>query len=198
MPPQPDSMIAAAKKVAEIARLPWPAVQRTYRALQAANFLPISRGRSIWYAHPNLIGALLIGMACPEKALGERVELFQKATPNADGFEAMNFRNALSRLLAVPDAAADLAHIVFEIDSDRVVVVTHGGDADCTEVETRYHADPDAYQRRAPLIQNRTVISGDLIRALQAQVRWRLPSDAPYADEGEPAFERFDRSEGED
>lgn len=198
MSPAPDTLISAAKKVAECARLPWPTVQRTYRALQAAEFLPISRGRSIWYAHPNLIGALLIGMACPERALSDRVTLFQMATPNADGFEPLSFRNELSRLLSQPGAADSLEHIVFEIDSDRVVVVTRGGDEARSKVETHYYVDTEHNRIPAPLIQNRTVISGDLIRALHAQVNWRSASVPPYVDEWEPAFERLKRADGED
>jgi hypothetical protein len=191
MTDQPDSMIAAAKKVAHHSRIPWPVVQRRYRALQAAEYLPLSRGRSIWYAHPNLVGVLLIGMACPEEAIGDHVKRFQFATPNADGFEPLNFRYKLSKLLSEEGAADSLDHIVFETDSNRVVVVTRGSDEQQSRVHTHYHIDPGANAQPLPLIQTRTVIAGDLIRALQADVAWRPSSSPPYVDEHEPAFQRF-------
>ncbi|RYE67847.1 MAG: hypothetical protein EOO81_10025, partial [Oxalobacteraceae bacterium] len=153
MTENPDSMISAAKKVALHSRLPWPVVQRTYRALQAADYLPVSRGRNIWYAHPNLIGALLIGMACPEEAIGDHVKRFQFATPNGDGFKPLNFRSKLSKLLTEEGAADSLDHIVFETNSNRVVVVTRGSDGQRSQVHTHYHTDPSANSRPMPLIQ---------------------------------------------
>jgi hypothetical protein len=58
---EPDSMLAAAKKVAAAARIPWGDVHKVYRTLQP-NFIPISRGRSIHYAQPDPIASLIIGL----------------------------------------------------------------------------------------------------------------------------------------
>lgn len=58
----PDSLLTAAKVLAEESGLPWPRVQRVYRELQADEILPRSAGRAVWYASGPSVARLILGI----------------------------------------------------------------------------------------------------------------------------------------
>lgn len=58
-----DSLLSAAKALSEATSVPWGRVNAVYRELQEAGELPVSVGRRIWYASPQLVARLLIGIA---------------------------------------------------------------------------------------------------------------------------------------
>ena len=163
---RPDSLASAARKVAEAAHLPWSAVKRAYDALQATDVLPTSRGRSILLAHPNTIGKLLIAVALNgQDALAQRVVAFHLAVARGGN---RRFRDELNQMLTKAGAAAAVETIVFEVDVDRVVLTNKSA-------TLIFNARPKTGVCRladSPLIQCRTVITGDVIRSLQESVRW--------------------------
>ena len=65
---KPDSLLAAARRLAEGAGLSWAEVQPYYRALQEPGgsmqtpWLPKSAGRNVWAAHPHFIARLLFAL----------------------------------------------------------------------------------------------------------------------------------------
>src|SRR5438309_412558 len=60
---EPDSLLLAAKKLASVSRLSWSRVRSTYQDLQARGEIPVSRGRNIQAATPQLITRLIIALA---------------------------------------------------------------------------------------------------------------------------------------
>lgn len=163
---RPDSLASAARKVAEAARLPWAVVKRSYNALQATDVLPTSRGRSILLAHPNTIGKLLIAVALNgEDALAQRVIAFHLAVARGGD---RRFRDELDQMLTKATSAAAVDTIVFEVDVGRVVVTSAGA-------SLSFNAKPKTGAcdlAESPLIQWRGVVPGDVVRALQASIKW--------------------------
>jgi hypothetical protein len=188
----PDSMLTAARTLATASRLPWPQVQRVYRDLQAMDFLPISRGRAVWHASPNMMVSLIIGLAVRQGAesagaLKETIELFRLAGRDGSGFEGDWLQAELITLLTDPAAAAEVESVVFEIDTMRAVVTRKGVAVPFFVPVDEVQADGtlrDATHDPSPLILSRGVVAGELFRALQAGVTWQLPG-APPVGEGE-------------
>lgn len=193
----PDSLLMAARKLAEAAGIPWPQVQKTYRALQEeqawlageahgpASWLPKSSGRNIWAAHPRYLSRLIIALACARDGSGAReaVQWTRGLTPKGrplhlsegdfPGLEN-TFEREMAARLTLADRAASLAEVEF-IPEARTVIFT--------EVDGNTHLWALASDRpllSPALIRSRGVVDGDLFRALQSGVIWQRPDQAPF------------------
>ena len=123
----PESLLSAAKKVAELSSLGWADVNRVYRELQdgdrapalppsaPATGLPKSTGRNVWFAHPNFVARLLIGLAGRAAGLNPRKTVQQFHDAKADDQE-LYLEEVLAALLRNPTLADDL--LVFELNPD--------------------------------------------------------------------------------
>lgn len=187
-----DSLLAAAKRVAEKSGLEWSYVQRFYRALQGApnkgdGWLPRSLGRNIWAAHPNYVSRLLVALAAaddPSDSIAA-VKWAQGLTPNGRDFylterPAANvicpFEYQMSAFLTDASKAGDLVSVEFQRDRDTAIFNLRDGQA--LVFSSHPEADPQT-ERPATLVQKRGLISGDLFRALCEEVSWRQDRDAP-------------------
>ena len=133
-----DSMLTAAKKLADAAGLPWARVQKYYRALQEHvdigpategwlppdDFagLPKSKGRTVWAAHPNFVARLLVALTATDAPSDFRraVENFIYATEN--GGDGQNSEGLLASALADENIGRDIESIEFHPDTARVLV----------------------------------------------------------------------------
>lgn len=186
----PDSFYSSVQKVAEFSGVPWPVVRKVYQQMQSEFLppdqipdteeksvdLPKSSGRAVWAAHANLTAALLIGLAGANSGMNPKAfaELFAFSVPKrGDGF-GRYLRDYISAALVDPVKAALVDYIVFDIDSEVAIIYTtdskameftlHGNEADDAE---------EKQARNKRLIRWNGVIDGDLLRKLQATVKWR-------------------------
>lgn len=183
---QPESLLSAVKKTASAAKLPWPHVQKVYQALQAGDFLPKSRGREIWAAHPNFIARLLVALAGSDVPAGARraVETFLWATENGEGGPG-NLEDFLFRALSSEQDAADIESVEFFADTLRVCINTKSRGAVWFWIEVEeLQRDGTAIPVEFPqaLIRFRGVIDGELFRLLARDVTWRI-NGLPLTDE---------------
>lgn len=192
-----DSMLTAAKKLATLSKLPWPNVQKVYRALQEGapdgpapeGWLPShewsglfkSSGRAVWLAHPNFMARLLIPLAvgCEPARSRRYVEMFIFATENGEG--SNHFETMLAQALTDEAAAADIESVEFWPNTARVKVNTKSrGPVMFWSDEEIMNRDgstmPVGYP--APLLYQIGAIDGELIRTLQREIKWR-PNEWP-------------------
>lgn len=194
---EPDSLLHAAKQVAQIAGLPWSAVQPFYRSLQeparveGTAWLPKSVGRNIWYAHPNYVTRLLIALAGvddPARA-HEPVEWATETTPDgrkmylsekeAAGitppieheFGRFLLNDAVAGTLDNVEVRPDLRSIVFNMKSHEPLVYRK---------YYAYREGPTLEPQRFKGIHKRGVIEGLVLNYLAKTINWRQPSDPPF------------------
>ena len=197
----PESLLSAAKKVAAFSDLSWTDVSRVYGALQAgdrapalppaaatevsAPGLPKSSGRNVWYAHPNFIARLLLGLAGRAATVDPwtTVKHFHDALPEqkagADapeqGVDDLEFR--LATLLRNPKLADEVTRLEFNPEAAEFVLQhpTLGG---------RFR--PASSVQRAAFIYSqqtfstRVAINPLLLQKLAAEIDWRPESFPPY------------------
>lgn len=188
---KPDSLFAAAKKVAEIADLEWPEVHKVYRALQQEpdTFLPKSSGRNVWYASPNFITRLLIALAAARHPDEARKVVSWVRTLKPRGIPHAQAETDLSALeqelfpyLVDAEKAADLESVEVHSDTRRVVVNTRSKGA------TFFYTDPAAsVDAPAPVsfIYARGVIVGEVFQKIAQNISWRLIDGPPFTKGGE-------------
>lgn len=210
----PDSMLAAAKKLASAASLPWAHVQKYYRALQEHvevgvakegwlppdelpnhfTGLPKSKGRAVWAAHPNFMARLLVALAAADTPAGARraVETFIVATENGEGRQ--NVEEALSSALTKEDVGRDIESIEFYSDTARVSVNSKSRGPIwywIEEEELQRDGATVPVNRQPALIRSRGVIDGELINILRSEIAWRhddwplITDDGPDEDSAE-------------
>lgn len=196
MSDKPDSLLTAAKKVAEHSGLPWSHVQKAYADLQVeptymsgeqvgpSNWLPKSVGRNIWAAHPHFVSRLLVALAAASDPSQSReaVQWTRDLTPDGrplgitegDHAGVVNpFEAALTRYLIDPAKAETLAYVEFVSDWRRVLI------RDCNDREEVWASAEPAYPENNPLIRFRGVIAGNLFLKLSQTVRWRRADQSP-------------------
>ncbi len=192
-----DSILRAAKKVAEASGLEWSEVHRYYRDLQqqpgrpiseeevrlgTAPWLPLSVGKRRWGAQPNFVARLLIALAATPDATQAReaVQWTRRLTLNGEPWRARAvwagnaLEDAFAPFLQFPEVADDLRFI--EVQPDLATVIFHtkeGAQVFRPEGEV---AEP---QQPARLIHWRGVISGEVLRRLSRSVAWKAPGEAP-------------------
>ncbi|WP_122519193.1 hypothetical protein [Pannonibacter phragmitetus] len=193
----PDSLLSAARKLADAIGRPWSAVQPYYKALQEPDldqrtaWLPKSLGRSIWYAHPNYITRLLIALGgttnpaeahatlhwAQELTPGGR-ERYMTERPAAD--IPLLIELEFSKYLVDAEAASKLLSI--EIHPDRKAIVFNQRDGKPTIFCLPGGADEIEGGAALPFIgiQYRGVIDGRVLVTLANTVKWRRPSQPPY------------------
>lgn len=195
--PEPLSLLAAAKKVAEFAELEWAHVQPYYRALQEPDgegrevLLPKSIGRNIWAAHPHFITPLLIALATaghPARS-NAAVSWVYRLTPNGrrmnlDELPAGNVEppvlREFVRYLTNPEAARQLRHIRFEPSELRVLFTTISGEPKIFRFHISLDKAPGNMRPRAPGISTEGRIEGHVIARIAENIAWRS-TDTPFA-----------------
>jgi hypothetical protein len=176
MTEQPDTLLTSAKKLASAAKLPWPVVQKVYRELQEADLLPLSQGRRIWYATPELVASLCMGLAfrASGSKISDLVKYFEHSTRGGDGWMMHSLITRLGSFLADPTEASKLVRVVFEMDLLRAKVIHRDGDEEVTS--EYFHEDDTADSPEntegSPLITNWGVISGAVFQILSSEIIW--------------------------
>ena len=194
--PSPDTLLAAAQKLAQIAGLPWAHVQPVYRSLQQPGgsmetpWLPKSSGRAVWVAHPNYITRLLIALACGGGAsqAHEAIEWAIHTTPGGRAFRldekpAANIIPPIEReffgYLVDHAQAADLLNVEFRQDENRIVFNTKSkGEV----IFARHFASGEtAGDEAQPFrgIFTRGVIHGAVFVMIANTIAWRRHDDSP-------------------
>ncbi|MHC2108351.1 hypothetical protein [Methylobacterium sp. CM6246] len=195
--PEPMSLLAAAKAVAEIAELPWTQVLAYYRALQEPTgdgtvaWLPKSVGRSVWMAHPHFITPLLIALATaghPERS-NQAVDWVYRLTPNgrprnldelpAAGIEAPVLREFV-RYLTDPAEARKLSFIRFEPSDLRVQFVPSKGEPATYRFHVSLDKAPGNMRPRVPGISPDGRIAAYVMAQIAQTIVWRTPDRAPF------------------
>ncbi|MGO4389455.1 hypothetical protein AB4Y85_18150 [Microvirga sp. 2YAF29] len=198
---QADSLLSAAKQVAEFAGLSWSEVQPYYRDLQQepayspageqispSNWLPKSQGRNVWAAHPNYISRLLLALAGTSQPSEARaaVEWTRDLTPEGRALYITELPAAgvpapieaeLFRYLVDPKTADDLIHIEVQRDTQRVIIVTKSAAEPI--VYRSAGSDADVLPKLSRLIYTRGVIDGEVFRKLASSVKWRAYDEGP-------------------
>jgi hypothetical protein len=187
-----DSLLTAAKKVADGAGLPWAALQPYYKNLQDGDgspdsaWLPKSLGRNIWYAHQNYISRLLIGFAASSNPLdaSASVKWTVNVTPNGRPYAYGEMEHAgrisavegeLFKYLSDLQCAEDLVDIEVHADTQRIFINTRSGGQ---VVFSRPNNEA------APMnvgVYRRGVIKGAVFVHLAKSVVWRSHDQAPLS-----------------
>ena len=175
MTSHPDTLLTAAKKVALATRLPWATVQKIYSSLQEADVLPLSQGRRIWLAQPNLVADLCMGLAFRSSgsAIPDLVKYFEQSTLGGVGWQADSLLFRLASFLADPNSANGLVRVVFEMDLLSAKVVCQEGEREV--VSEYFHEQREnkiGDSKDPPLITTRGVIDGALFRILSSEIVW--------------------------
>ena len=190
-----DSLLAAAKRLAEIAGLQWSEVHPYYRTLQAEpsgeGWLPKSQGRNIWAAHPHFITRLLVALAGatrPAEA-SQVVEWVQRLTLN--GREILNdeepaansvspIEEEFSSYLTNPQKAAELQRVEVQPDTHSIVFTRKTGEQVIFSINRGYREGAGDEPRKFRGIYSRGVIDGLVFVYLAKTVNWRLRGEAPF------------------
>ena len=204
---KPDSLLNAAKKMATAFEMPWPSMQKTYRALQEkdeflTSWLPKSQGRQIWFAHPNFAVRLLLavgfsggkvnahqanylGYALTEN--GRKLHLNER--PSLEGTE---FLSILAAHLVDPAKAAAIHEIEFD-SGNKTVSVRYCNEPDQVFQPSGSHEfglDDDLFENgiaaamdadTSSPINSKLSISGKAIQEIAATVNWRDQSNPPFS-----------------
>lgn len=173
---KPDSLYLAAKKMAELAQIPWPKFSKIYKALQeggTAALLPLSSGRAIYYAQPNYISRMIIGLAGCDFENGPRqaVLRFSRALSQHDG---TRLEARLSGLL-IGSETEELENIEFHPDRDLAIISMMRGTEEFyidDAIETKEAFEFDSTRWEPGPIRTRTIVDGDLLRLLKKQILW--------------------------
>jgi hypothetical protein len=180
---KPDSLYSAAKKMAELAQIPWSKFSKIYKALQEgeeAKLLPISSGRAICYAHPSYVSRMILALAGCDFENGPRqaVLRFSTALSQHDG---TRLEERLSGLLMGPETE-ELENIEFLPDQDLAIISM------MTCAEEFYVDDAikigdtfefDSTRWKPGPIRTRTIVDGDLLRQLKKQICWDTALEPP-------------------
>lgn len=189
---KPDSLLAAARRLADATGLAWHEVQPFYRTLQEPGgsmntpWLPKSVGRNIWAAHPNFLARLMFALAGAHSVADAHgaVETAHLMTPGGrqkylDEKDAADVLSPLERefyrYLTDYDAAATLEEVEFKLDRGEVVFV--GPETKVFSVPVETDEDETKYPR---LLYKRGVIRGTVFRRMAHQTKWRLADQAPF------------------
>lgn len=176
------SLLDAAKITADIADLHWPHVQKVYEALQQSKsrLLPKSSGRRIIPAHPNLMAALLIGLAAtpdPEQAPGAVLVFMDCTTKFGPNDITSSFTHYLGQILSSPGLAKRVATIELHGDLAKAVVSWKDG-----EKSVEFSSQSNARLDAKSLIRFRGLLDGALLSKMSAAIRW---SSAPISDDAD-------------
>lgn len=204
MKKHPQSLLAAAKEMAEILGIPWADFFKYYRDLQIEPtfhekgkqvsphaWLPKSQGRNIWPAQPNFISRLLCAVAGTENpsAAREAVEWTRDLTPNGRAMYAAELPAAgmpapieevFQRYLVDIAAAKELDYVEFRPDDRQIIFHKKDG-----SLETYAHHTPIGQGKRAPAqpykgLTRRGIIDGMVFFYLANQIDWRRYDQAPF------------------
>lgn len=202
-----DSVLEAAKKTAEALRLPWPEVQKIYRSLQEddpathSGWIPKSKGRTIWYAHPNFIGRIIsaYSLSGGDFSYHNAVTLthglalegrnFQFGYP-ASGMVAP-FEGQMASYLCNTQSASKLRRIEFSLSEKEVTFVEEGRRLrfivkECPRVIT---GNATLFEQAIHEVQNKpfsqrvsrtVVVDAAAIQELSETVNWRHDSIQPF------------------
>jgi len=195
---KPDSALTSAKKMADIAGLPWSEVQPIYRALQETDetltaWLPKSQGRAVFLAHPNYIARLLIalGSFADAKSAHAVVTRAQELTLNGrkkylselPGVASRSpIEDIFARILTNPSEADKLQDIEFHPDTPRIIFRWKD------ETENVFICPNEMPVERARFITKRGLMRCEMFRLLSRSIEWRTgpcPVDFSIASEGE-------------
>lgn len=192
----PDSLLNAARKVAEITGRPWSAVQPYYKALQGADndsrdaWLPKSLGRNIWYAHPNYITRLLLALAAttnPAEATatmcwaqeltpsGRKRHLTEEPAANVP----IVIESVFFKYLVDAEAAAELLNVEVHPDSKTIIFNLKNGEPVIYRPCYKIGEGKDEPARPFVGIQHRGVIDGLVFVFLAKSINWRRSDQAP-------------------
>jgi hypothetical protein len=130
----PESLYAAAGKVAELAGVNTYAGTQIYRGLQASGALPVSAGRRVWSATPDLIASYIIGLACDEEMAC--FDPIAAALEGAAHTGRRTFKSTLAGYIAAPALAATVDRIEIRRDDAIAAVFMRDG--------SRIEFEPDA------------------------------------------------------
>lgn len=189
---KPDSLLNAARRLAQVSGLAWSEVLPFYRALQDNGgpsndcWLPKSAGRNIWAAHPNFIARLMFALGGADSVSGahEAVELARKMTPGGrekhlDEQDAAGVLAPLEReffeVLTDFEAAMRLTEVEFRLDRGEIAIVRHSGTTIYSVPKMKLPDEP-----AGKMIYKRGVIKGVVFRAIASQTKWRLADQAPF------------------
>jgi hypothetical protein len=188
----PDTLLEAAKATAIATDLEWSFVQKFYQALQRSNddtsaYLPRSKGRQLWVAHPNFISRLLVALAVVENPNGAVTAVDWSTSLDVDEVTSMHplgvARGTISPLeaqmamfLSNPKHADELDKVVFQKDCNKVVFCLTNGDKLSFSAESASNANSHLTSLK---IQRRGVVSGETFQRLARMVHWRRASDKP-------------------
>lgn len=183
---QPDSLLTAAKKVAQATGMKWADVHLVYRALQEGTlyWLPRSFGRNICLADPKDITSLLTGLAAASEpseasaavAWTKTLTLGGKADDDAERPSQLlcPFDIEFSVYLRDPAAADELVSIEFQPDTLRVIFNRRSGRPRIFE---RHQSTSTPTPNVAAFIQKRGVIAGTVIQELARCIKWGTEQD---------------------
>lgn len=168
----PDSLLTAAKTLADALSVPWPRVNAVYRELQDAEELPRSTGRRIWYASPQLAARLLIGVTGDLVMIG--------ATAACQGYRGAvsDAGKTLEEALA-SELVAGGDSVRFSLDGTGRNAYIGQGSGPIARFTPALEFQGDLVGRQPHVILSATVD----VRAfehMRAAVAWRLDSEAPY------------------
>ena len=189
----PDSLLTAAKLIADTTGIKWSTVHKDYRALQGdpnkdRGLIPRSSGRQIWAVHPHFGCRILVSLAVasdPSEAI-DAVMWAHTLSPDGKRFypdempaarEVCPFETEMSSFLIDPAIASELENVEFQRDRDRAIFNFHEHEP------LIFSRSPDAEHsasNRAALIQKRGVISGSVFQELSRKISWRRPDQPPY------------------
>lgn len=195
------SLNQACQIAADLASIPWARALLTYRALQqdgrSGAFLPVSRGRTIWKAQPNLLARFIIGLVATDDPTRAHDAVLRFGLFSVDGagrsgeaaggyISPVTLEDVIASHLARPDQRPALTHITFRPDEipECAVVTTgkRGGKAENTIFRDGPRDWlPEAYRVRPlhstlPMVRREIVLDGELIRAIGAAVEWGVGS----------------------
>jgi hypothetical protein len=174
----PDSLLQAAKKVARKANLPWPLVQKTYRALQEAGHLPTSSGRAVYNARPEYIAKLILALATPGLSASAAIKTFwHSRTTSENPDHLVELGEALTYLLV---DGSDVEMIQIN-PSTRDSFIDGGGIFGgnyISEIEDNSQNKIARYLEE-PLISQIGAIMGELLVALAESISWDTEDEGP-------------------
>lgn len=193
----PDSLLKAARCLASIAGLPWSETLARYRALQEATqndpvaWLPKSSGRNVWYAHPNFMTRLMVGLAAADHASGAReaVSWVFATTPNGREHDLTEkpaaglpypIEREFFKYLTDEAAAESLDRVEFQPDTGSVIFHLYGFDPVIYSHPVAYRESAAEQTKLFRGIYSRGVIVGIVFVYIARTVVWRRSDEEPY------------------
>lgn len=174
----PDSLLTAAKTLADALSVPWPRVNAVYRELQDADELPRSTGRRVWYASPNLAARLMVGVA------GDLVMIGAGLACRGYGRAVSESGETLEAALA-REMVSGGGSVRFSLDGAGRSAYIGQGSSPVVRFSPTLDVVADLIAR-----QPNTILSATIdVRAfehLRAAVAWRSPDGPPYGPPSSP------------